>query len=354
MTPLHEILLRQIARVGPISVADFMTQALLHPDHGYYTTTTPIGRGGDFVTAPEISQMFGELIGLSLAQAWLDQGSPAPFHLCEIGPGKGTLMGDILRATKSVPNFHAAMNVILIEASPTLQAVQKQTLSGFDVTWLDSVAALPDGPLFMVANEFFDCLPIRQYRRNDTGWQEQMIGAENDAFHFVLGTQSPADLFRTRADLPTGAIIETSTAGNAIMDTISRHIANFGGAFIALDYGDWGTHGDTFQAIKNHEKSDPLLDVGCADLTAHVDFHALGETAKTHAKISQLTPQGVLLERLGITARAQQLAAKLSGDALENHIAAHKRLTHPSEMGTLFKALAVVPHNAPLPAGFEG
>lgn len=350
MTELTDILLKQIELSGPITVAEYMTQCLLHPKHGYYTTRHPIGSAGDFVTAPEISQMFGEMLGLCLAQAWMDQGAPTRFSLAEPGPGRGTLMADILRATKNVPGFHAAAEIILLEASPSLQTLQADTLDGYDVTWVSNVTELPEQPLFMIANEFFDCLPISQFVRTEHGWQEQMVGAKNGELGFILAAITPTEVFE---DAPMGTVLETSPSAAAISAEIARLIGRFGGAALVLDYGDWDCTGDTLQAVQNHQKVDPLLNCGAADLTAHVNFKSLAASAKQFAQVSGLTKQGVLLERLGITARAQALAGQLQGDALENHITAHRRLTHQDEMGHLFKALAITPIGAAHPPGFD-
>lgn len=352
MTGLGAHLIRRIGAGGPISVADYMAECLLHPDFGYYATRDPLGAGGDFITAPEISQMFGELIGLSLAQCWLDQGAPTPFVLAEAGPGRGTLMADILRATKAVPGFHAAMALHLIEVSGPLKAQQQQTLGRTDITWHDSAATLPDLPLFLVANEFFDALPIRQFQRDGAGWRERQVGVQDGALTLGLsGPVAPAMLDHRLADTKPGDIVEVCTAATQAAAEIGTRIADHGGAAIIVDYGDWRSQGDTFQALRAHAPVDPLTTPGAADLTAHVDFEALANA--TPSRHSRLTPQGVFLERLGITARAQALAAGLSGDALKHHIAAHRRLTHGDEMGTLFKVLAFFPDGAAPPPGLE-
>nr|WP_152926561.1 SAM-dependent methyltransferase [Shimia sp. SK013] len=331
-----------------MTVADFMTEALLHPEHGYYTTRDPLGAAGDFTTAPEISQMFGELIGLALAQAWLDQGAPSPFTLAELGPGRGTLMADILRATRQVPGFHAAAKVHLAEASPTLRAKQQELVG--DATWHSSIDTLPAQPLFLVANEFFDALPIRQFLRADTGWHERMITFRDGALTFALGPELPQpDLEHRLADTVPDQIVETCAPALAVCDRIGASIQTHGGVALLIDYGGWTSLGDTLQALQNHAPADPLAAPGTADLTAHVDFEALAKAAPcAHA---DLTPQGVFLERLGITQRAQSLASHLSGEALKSHIAAHRRLTHPQEMGNLFMVLALFPKGAPPPPG---
>ncbi len=353
MSALRASLLRQIRAQGPISVADYMTQCLLHPKHGYYATRDPLGAAGDFTTAPEISQMFGEVIGLLLAQVWLDQGAPAGFTLAELGPGRGTLMADALRATARVPGFHAALRLHLVEASPPLRAAQAARLEAFAPIWHDSADTLPDQPLLLIANEFFDALPIRQFLRQGAGWAERMIGAESD--DLVLGLAPPAPLAtlaRRLDDTQEGQIVETCAPAQPVIEAIRRRIVAHGGFALIVDYGDWRSQGDTLQALRAHRHDDPLAHPGEADLTAHVDFEALAEAARP-LRATELTPQGVLLERLGITARAEALARSLSGSELESHIAAHRRLTHPGEMGHLFKALGLYPATAPPPPGFD-
>lgn len=352
MTPLTKVILSQIERFGLMPISEYMTLCLLHPEHGYYITRDALGAKGDFTTAPEISQMFGELLGLSLAQAWQDQGQPSPFSLAEIGPGNGTLMADILRATKGIPAFHKSMDLILVEASPSMQARQKSTLEQYDISWVNNLSQMPEQPLFLITNEFFDCMPIKQYRRVEAGWQEQMIGAEGEALHFALGKSIDAGAFEQARDIAIGQMFETSSASAAYCEAIARHISKHGGCAIIVDYGDWISDGDSLQAIKNHTKVDTLSNCGEADLTARACFRDLAEAIKPFAQASAMITQGVLLERLGITQRAQSLAKSMNGDALENHIAAHNRLTHPNEMGTLFKAIAIAPNGKPLPAGF--
>ena len=229
MTALSDIIKKQIKRFGPMPVSEYMTLCLLHPEHGYYTNRDALGAQGDFTTAPEISQMFGELIGLALAQSWIDQGMPTPFVLAELGPGNGTLMADILRATKSVPNFHASMELHLVEASAEMRERQKSALSGYNVTWLDYFSELPQMPLFLIANEFFDCLPIKQYRRTDEGWQEQMIAVEGDQLHFILGTATSEDVFSKTNDIPRGDMLEISPPSVAFASAIGEHIQTNGG-----------------------------------------------------------------------------------------------------------------------------
>ncbi|MDK3073199.1 SAM-dependent methyltransferase [Sedimentitalea sp. JM2-8] len=354
---LAQLIIDRIRQDGPISIANYMADCLLHPVHGYYTTHDPFGAQGDFVTAPEISQMFGEMVGLCLAQTWMDQGRPAPIALAELGPGRGTLMADILRATRSVPGFHAAARIALVEASPGLRAVQKETLGPFGPVWLDRAEALPDLPLFAVANEFFDALPVRQFVRAGPGWRERRIGVQDDALVFGLGTPAAqADLADRLADTKDGDLVEIRPAAEAIATCLARRIADHGGAALIIDYGDWRSQGDTLQAVRAHESCDVLDAPGQADLTAHVDFEAIAIAAgKAGCAHSRLAPQGVFLERLGITARAQALAAadNLTGTALDLLVSAHRRLTHPDEMGNLFKILGLYPHDCATPPGLD-
>jgi NADH dehydrogenase [ubiquinone] 1 alpha subcomplex assembly factor 7 len=353
MNPLAALLARRIAATGPMTLADYMAECLLHPDHGYYTTRDPFGAAGDFTTAPEISQMFGELLGLCLAQAWLDQGAPARFTLAEIGPGRGTLMADALRATRAVPGFHAAANVVLVEASATLRARQKAALAGHPAQWLDGVDNLPDAPLFLIANEFFDALPIRQFQRSGAGWRERVVGLSGETLAFGLSAPAPLALLAHRlADTRDGDVVEHCPAAAPVMASIAARIATHGGVALVIDYGGWHSLGDTLQAMRAHAFADPLASPGEADLTAHVDFAALAAAAAP-CRAAPLIGQGLLLERLGIAQRAERLARNLTGAARESHLAAYRRLTDPQEMGTLFKALAVHPAASPPPPGFD-
>ncbi len=297
--------------------------------------------------------MFGEVLGLCLAQAWLDQGAPAPFVLAELGPGRGTLMADVLRATRGVPGFHAGMAVHLVEASPTLRARQAATLADMAVTWHDRVDDLPDAPLFLLANEFFDTLPVRQFQRAGTRWRERVVGLSDGRLAFGLTDAAPVAALADRlADTADGDIVEVCPAAAAIAASIGARIASRGGAAILVDYGGWRSRGDTLQAVRGHAFADPLADPGQADLTAHVDFAALAAAARPAAP-SRLTPQGVLLDRLGIGQRAARLALRLSGTALDTHLAAHRRLTDPDQMGTVFQVLALYPQGGPVPPGFD-
>jgi SAM-dependent MidA family methyltransferase len=349
MTPLARLIADRIRETGPISVADYMAECLLHPVHGYYTTRDPFGAAGDFTTAPEISQMFGELLGLALAQAWLDRGAPAPFTLAELGPGRGTLMADILRATQGVPGFLAAAQVALVEASPRLQEVQAATLAGHGAAWFNRIEDLPDAPVFLIANEFLDALPLRQFQRGPQGWHERLVALRDGALAFGLSaplSQVPdTPAFRDAAE---GALVEDNLPARRSVAAVADRIAHRGGIACWIDYGGWRSRGDTLQALRNHAPDDPLAHPGEADLTAHVDFEPLAALAQAFA----WDTQGAVLARLGIDARAERLARSLEGAALESHRAAHRRLTRAEEMGSLFKVLAITSAGAPPPPGF--
>ena len=341
---LVETFCRLIRENGPISLAQYMGES----NARYYTSRDPLGEDADFITAPEISQVFGELIGLWLADIWVRAGRPDNVHYVELGPGRGTLASDALRAAG---RYGLNPKVHFVEGSEALQLIQRGTVRG--VQHHSDVTSLPeDGPLLIVANEFFDALPIRQLLRAAEGWRERMVGLEDGKLSFVFGDK-PMD-----AAVPErwkhanqGTLLETSAASSAIMSELSDRLAAQGGAALIFDYGGWRSNGDTLQALRDHAPIDPLADPGRSDLTAHVDFEALARAAT--CAHSGLTPQGVFLERLGITARAGALAARLSGAALEQHVAAHRRLTHPDEMGNLFKVLALFPKGAPPPPGCD-
>ena len=356
MTDLAQALAERIAGSGPIGIDAYMAACLMDPAHGYYTTRAVFGAAGDFITAPEISQMFGELVGLALAQSWLDQGRPAPAVLAELGPGRGTLMRDALRATGRVPGFHAATHLHLLEASPQLRALQGQALAAHEPRWLARIEDLPPAPLFLVANEFLDALPIRQFRRDPEGWCERVVTLEGGrlAFGFAPPAAVPA-LDHRLGDTVPGDLVELCPALPGIVAAVAGRIAAHGGLALFIDYGGWISRGDTLQAVAGHRPADPLAAPGAADLTAHVDFAAVAAAAAgAGAAVTALTGQGLWLERLGISARARALAARIRDDAsLRAHVAAHRRLTHPEEMGSLFQVIGIHSPSTPTPPGFE-
>ncbi|MEN2978468.1 SAM-dependent methyltransferase [Tistrella bauzanensis] len=370
-TPVGRIIAGRIAHDGPMTVGSYMALALGHPVHGYYTAREPFGAGGDFVTAPEISQMFGELVGLWLAVAWDEAGRPARPLLVELGPGRGTLMADSLRAMRMLPGLLDMADVHLVEQSPRLKAAQAAMLSQCGlprpVTWHDDIDDLPaDRPVLLIANEFFDALPVQQLvRRPDGLWSERMIDLDPDRpGHFRYGLSpdpSPMAQVLTQriagaplAAVPPGSLAEVQPAAIAIAGRVAARIAANGGAALIVDYGHGlSAPGDTFQAMRAHAHTDPLIGPGLADLTVHVDFERLAAAA-TAAGATAHGPvgQGRFLGRLGIGARAERLArAAPDGTARAAIATALRRLTAPDQMGTLFKVLALTRATTP-PPGF--
>jgi NADH dehydrogenase [ubiquinone] 1 alpha subcomplex assembly factor 7 len=352
----------RIAREGPLTVAAFMEEALLNPAHGYYTTRDPFGLRGDFVTAPEISQMFGELIGAWCAVVWQGLGRPDPVHLVELGPGRGTLMADLLRATRTVPGFNAAARVHLVEISPALRACQRaaleRVLPGAPPTWHDGFATVPNGPLLVIANEFFDALPIRQFQRAEGRWRERLVDLDDEGnLHFVLSPPTSAEALIPRAlhDAPDGAVVEVSPTAINFVHAVAARVARDTGAALIIDYGHpESAPSDTLQAVKGHAPHEVLADPGEADLTAHVDFAALAHAAgAAGAAVFGPIAQGTFLARLGLAARARALSAKATAIQADAIAAAARRLTDADAMGALFKVLALMPPGRGVPPGFE-
>ena len=349
MTPLAERLARRIRENGPLTVAAYMAEALGNPEHGYYRRGDPFGAAGDFITAPEISQMFGELIGLWCAETWRRMGGPDPVRLVELGPGRGTLMADALRAARLVPEFRAAIDVHLVENSPLLRVRQAKILRAAELTpaWHDDFAGVPGGPLLLVANEFFDALPIHQFQRVGDGWRERVIAldAAGHGFRFALAAPGPAAalLAPAQAGAPDGAIAEICPAGRDLAAAIGARVARDGGAALIVDYGPAeSAAGDSLQAVRRHRPVDPLADPGAADLTAHVDFAALARAATAAGAAAHgPLPQGLLLDRLGILMRAAVLVQRATPAQVRDIRTAARRLRDPANMGRLFKALAI-------------
>ncbi len=347
MTELIEKLRRLITTVGPITIADYMSLVLSDPEHGYYTTRTTIGLEGDFITAPEISQMFGELIGIWCVAAYEALGRPKRFLLTEFGPGRGTLMADLLRAGRVDPGFIRAAEVHLVEISPELRRRQAASLAGLaSPVWHDSIADLPDGPLIAVANEFFDALPIRQFVHTERGWRERVVGLDEAGdLAFGIGATEPAEdvLPAGAAEAPLGAVAEINRPAEAIMATLAHRLVREGGAMLAFDYGHLASgFGETLQAVRAHHFADPLSEPGHCDLTAHVDFARLAEAAAAEgATVLGPVTQGDFLLAMGLLERAGSLGAALGQTDRQAIIAAVERLAGPEEMGTLFKAMAV-------------
>lgn len=358
---IRQRLMDRIASEGVIPVSAFMAEALFDPVAGFYATKDPIGAGSDFITAPEISQMFGEVIGLWLAQAWIDMGSPARVQLIELGPGKGTLMHDILRTARVVPGFVNAMEVTLVEASPALKMVQGETLaeSPVQIRWADRIERAPAGPSLVVGNEFLDCLPIRQAVRTQGLWRERCVGLhpeDESRLAFVPGPQlADADLeliAPALRDGPDGTLAELRPGDHQMVEALAARFTNHPGRALFIDYGpDTSEAGDTLQAIRAHEKVDPLDRPGTADLTARVDFQVLSQAARSAGlSVHGPTPQRDYLAALGIAQRTNMLAAKVP-EKRETLLRQLDRLTAEDEMGTLFKAICLSSEGLPPPAG---
>jgi NADH dehydrogenase [ubiquinone] 1 alpha subcomplex assembly factor 7 len=349
--PLNTYLRHQIAADGSLSVADYMQACLVHPVHGYYMKGNPIGSKGDFITAPEISQMFGELIGVWCRDLWQQMGQPPSSHLIELGPGRGTLMDDLLRSFPGIFDIH------MVEISPSLRFEQQRRLQGHSIKWHttvdDALEACNQGPVFIIANEFFDALPIRQFQHANHHWCERVItlDPETDEFCFSLKPVEP------HSDFPAGDegdIIEVSPLSHEITRKITHKICQSNGAGLIIDYGyHKSTLTSTLQAVREHAYHSILKDPGLADLTAHVNFAALGKEAiQISARVHGPAFQGGFLRDLGIEIRAKMLQCNHSNSHSSAIETALERLTDPAKMGTLFKVLAITGPSVPDPCGF--
>ena len=362
-SPLARQLRKRIRQYGPIRIDEFMRVALQDPEQGYYTRKDPIGRSGDFITSPEISQMFGELVSMWMADIWLRAGRPAPVRVVELGPGRGTMMTDILRAACSIAGFREALRPVLVETGRTLVARQRKTLGGSGVRWVDAVDDVPDGPAFWLANEFFDALPIRQFVRARDGWRERCLGIGNSG---ILSWESgaiaslPAPLALALAWAKEGATAEWSPESERTMRCIARRVADAGGAALVIDYGyresELTRAGgcNTLQAVRNHCPAAILEEIGDTDLSAHVNFSALSRVAAEEGALaSPVVPQGRFLKALGLNRRADALSRHQPASARAGIEEARKRLAEADGMGTLFRVLAFRARDWPEPAGFE-
>ena len=343
---LGSIFRRMIAVTGPISVAHFMAES----NARYYAAKDPLGDAGDFVTAPEISQMFGELVGLWLADMWIRQGRSEPVHYVELGPGRGTLARDALRAMK---RYGLAPRVHLVETSAALRDLQQAQLP--EAIWHDDLSTVPiDGPVLLAANEFLDALPVRQLVRTALGWREMMVGLDGDKFCLVAGSQPlDAAVPEDRRNAPEGTVIEASPAAAAVVSEVAGRLAEQGGTALFIDYGHAvPRNGSTLQAVRSHSKLDPLEAPGEADLSAHVDFASLAATAQSrNARWLGTVTQGEFLFALGIETRAAALA-EFAPQHREALMQAKERLTSPKQMGSLFKVMALAAPHWPNGAGF--
>jgi NADH dehydrogenase [ubiquinone] 1 alpha subcomplex assembly factor 7 len=359
-TPLLLKLRERIRRDGPLTVSDYMQACISDPEHGYWRRRDTIGAAGDFVTAPEISQIFGELIGLWSAVTWQQFGSPKPLRLVELGPGRGTLMRDALRTARRVPGFIEAVTVHLVEISRSLRATQQATLATVSdqppITWHQDIADVPEGPAIIVANEFLDALPIRQLVHADGAWHERVVGLDaQGGLAFAAGARVDAAdlaLASSPAESPPGTIVEMRPGEEHLLAQLATRSQPFVALFI--DYGPaTATLGDTLQAVRRHEYADPLADPGAADLTAHVLFAGLaGKARAAGLALDGPITQAEFLGRLGIAERAARLMAANPGKAAEIE-AGVQRLMAPTGMGQLFKVLAVRSRTLPPPAPFS-
>jgi NADH dehydrogenase [ubiquinone] 1 alpha subcomplex assembly factor 7 len=359
MADLTARIARRIRREGPLSVAAFMAMALHDPRGGYYARHDPIGRAGDFITAPEISQIFGELIGLWCADLWQRSGRPDPVILVELGPGSGALTLDFLRAAATLPEFRRALKLYLVEASPVLRAVQQRRLGAADPVFVAGVDDLPPGPLLLVANEFLDALPIRQLVRGRAAWAERVVALDGAGrLVFAEGPENPAVNLLVPAALrapPPGTIVEICPAAAALAALLGERLAREPGAALFVDYGYFSSApGPTLAAVRRHEAAAVLDDPGKADLSAHVDFAAFAAAARAAgANVHGPVAQGRFLAALGAEARLQALSARATPAPRALLESGLKRLLDPAQMGNLFKALALTSPGLPAPAGFE-
>ena len=341
------IIAERIEREGPIPLGDYMAIA----NDFYYASKDPLGEEGDFVTAPEISQMFGEIVGIWLADLWLRKGSPDHCHYVELGPGRGTLAHDALR---SMRKFGCSPTVHFVETSPLLKA--KQAKLHPEAIWHDDISSLPeDGPLLIVANEFFDALPVEQYVATSGGWRRQMVARDRSKFLAIPSVGIAEDqICGSASGFPDGTIIERSPVSVGLTGHIASQLAKQGGTLLIIDYGYArpGT-GSTLQAVKGHLPISPFDSPGSSDLTAHVDFHTLANIARTRLlAVHGPTEQGQWLKSLGIDQRAEALMAASPKQA-DTIRAAHQRLTHAEEMGCLFRVMAATAIGWPEPEGFS-
>lgn len=348
MTSLQKKIARLVTMHGPIDVSQYMHLAMADPDYGYYKTAQPFGREGDFITAPETSQMFGEMIAVWAIAAWQSMGHPQPFLLCEAGPGRGTLMDDILRTIgKLAPHCAASAHVALVETSPRLTRQQKQKLRrhGTRLQWVEHFAQLPPMPLVLIANELFDVLPIHQYVAAGGRFYERMVALSPEGQLCFTRGVSPAQLARlpvAAGTLADGTVIEISPAREALSGEISTHLAKQRGAALIIDYGALEpATGDTLQAMSRHSFRNPLENPGGYDLTSHVDFAALARAAHRAGCHSAAMTQGDFLLRLGLLERAGRLGADRDDTMRQQIVADVERLAGPDQMGELFKVLCI-------------
>lgn len=355
---LVDKLKRRIAQEGPLTVAQYMEACLSDPEYGYYATRDPFGRAGDFITAPEISQIFGELIGLWGVVAWQEMGAPDTRKLIELGPGRGTLMADALRAALSVPPFAESLEVHLVETSPALRAVQKETLAGTGATprWHERLNDVPEGPAIIIANEFLDALPVRQFVRMEGKWHERVVRIAESG-NFELGPSIkpfeeahliPEDVRNNARD---GDLAEIRPGVKEIVETLAARAGTAPTVALFIDYGHaQSAPGETLQAVKEHDYADPLEAPGTADLTAHVDFAELGRiAAESSLEVHGPMTQGAFLLSLGLKERCEKLLENARAEEREPIASGAQRLADPAQMGDLFKVVVLASKGLQLP-----
>lgn len=357
MNALAQELAELIRQEGPISISRYMALCLGHPGHGYYMKQDPFGADGDFTTAPEISQIFGELIGIWAASVWQAMGAPDSIRLVELGPGRGTLMQDMLRAARAMPGFREALSVHLVEMSPVLRERQRVTLAASNATphWHDRIEQALEGPAIIVANEFLDALPLDQFVRTAEGWRERLVGLDGEG-RLAFGLSGAPDASLAVA-APVSSVLEQPAAALDAVAAVARHVAAEGGAGLFIDYGPARSgFGDTLQALKRHEFVDALAEPGDADLTVHVDFARMAQAglaagAAAHGAVTQRD----FLLGLGLQQRFEALSRRATPAQVETLAGGVERLiaTGPKAMGDLFKVLAVANRNLPLLPGFD-
>jgi NADH dehydrogenase [ubiquinone] 1 alpha subcomplex assembly factor 7 len=344
MATLAERLRERIAHDGPISVADYMQACLADAHEGYYTSRETIGASGDFITSPEVSQVFGELIGLWAVAVWHAMGEPKSIIVVELGPGRGTLLADASRAWRTQTAFAGRVSLALVETSPVLREVQKEVLRGshHPIQWCETIEDIPEGhPIIVFANEFIDALPVRQLVRRRASWRERCVGLDqNGRFAFVDG-----DIVRddTLPAAPDGAIMERRPGTARLLAALAARASQAPLAALVIDYGHVKSDvGDTLQAVRYHRYADPLTEPGKADLTAHVDFSALKQEAEAFGlRAFGPMPQSEFLLRLGLVARRDRLLETARPEQRELISSGATRLADPSQMGVLFKVLAL-------------
>jgi len=358
---LTQKIIQSIAMSGPMPVSQYMHLCNSHPQLGYYATGNPVGKDGDFITAPEVSQMFGELIGLWCLQAWQRLKCPDPVQIVELGPGRATMISDVVRAIKPNEQFYNAAQVSLVETSASLESEQRSRLGSRDISieWFENIEKLPAMPAIFIANEFLDAIPFRQFVKTDESWLELCVGINHDgesdsnALTFVTGPSAIEEtlLPSGHKDQPIGAIFEYAPAREAICIQLAQHIKSYGGTALLVDYGH-GTSGfgDTFQAVQSHKPVSTLANPGHSDLTSHVDFQAIGNVAAHNGlMVYDIFTQGDFLLKLGLLERAGRLGHGKSASVQQNIQLDVQRLAGDDQMGSLFKAMCLTHPQFPMP-----